>query len=223
MAAMIELDIELARNNMVEQQVRPWDVLDQRILNVIKHLPRERFVPEPYKNLAFTDMQIPIGQDQVMMEPKVEGRLLQSLQIKPEDRILEIGTGTGYLTACLAYLGNEVISVEIYPELSRKAQQNLAGQGFENVTFQIGDASNDWERDGEFDVIVITGSMPEVPESYKQQLKNNGRLFVITGSGHLMDAQLITRAGKFDWSTEYLFEVNIPALINTINPEPFIF
>lgn len=220
---MTALDIELARYNMVEQQVRPWDVLDQRILDVIKRLPRERFAPEPYKNLAFADMQIPISQNQAMMEPKVEGRLLQSLQIEPEDRILEIGTGTGYLTACLAELGHEVISVEIDPDLSRKAQQQLAGQKLENVTFQIGDASNGWDRDGEFDVIAITGSLPELPESYQQQLKYNGRLFVITGEGHLMDAQLITRTGKFDWSTEYLFEVNIPALLNTISTEPFIF
>lgn len=218
-----EFDIELARHNMVDHQVRPWDVLDQRVLEVLRHTPRERFAPEPYKNLAFSDLQIPISQDQVMMEPKLEGRLLQALQIEPDDRILEIGTGSGYLTACLAFLGNTVVSVEIDPELCRKAQQQLAGQGLENVTFQAGDASDGWDRDGEFDVIAITGSLPELPENYKQQLKHNGRLFVITGEGHLMDAQLITRVGKFDWATENLFETNMPALINTSNAESFIF
>lgn len=218
-----ELDIELARDNMVEQQIRPWDVLDQRVLNAIKQVPRERFVSEQYKNLAFTDMQIPISEDQVMMEPKLEARILQSLQIEPDDRILEIGTGTGYLTACLGLLGNEVVTVDIDPELSRQAQQKVAGQGLGNVAFQVGDASEGWDRDGEFNVIVITGSLPELPESYKQQLKNGGRLFVVEGEGHVMEAQLITRTGKFDWSVESLFETYLPALANTRKSNAFIF
>ena len=220
---MTELDIELARDNMIEQQIRPWDVLDQRVLDAIKQIPRERFAPEQYKNLAFSDMQIPISEGQLMMEPKLEARMLQTLQIEPEDRILEIGTGTGYLTACLARLGNEVVTVEIDPELSRQAQQSLTGQGLENVAFQVGDASEGWSRDGEFDVIAITGSLPELPESYKQQLKNNGRLFVIEGEGSLMEAQLITRTGKSDWSTESLFETFLPALVNTGNTDTFVF
>lgn len=220
---MIELDIELARNNMLEQQIRPWDVLDQRVLDVIKQVPREHFVPEQYKNLAFSDMQVPINEDQMMMEPKLEARLLQTLQIEPKDRILEIGTGTGYMTACLARLGNEVVTVDIDPELSRQAQQSLAGQGIENVAFQVGDASESWGRDGEFDVIAITGSLPEPPESYKQQLRNNGRLFVIEGDGPLMEAKLITRIGKSDWSIESLFETFLPALVNTGNTDAFVF
>ncbi len=220
---MTELDIELARDNMIEQQIRPWDVLDQRVLDAIKQIPREYFVPEQYKNLAFSDMQVPISKDQLMMEPKLEGRMLQTLQIEPEDRILEIGTGTGYMTACLAQLGNEVVTVDIDPELSRQAQQGLTGQGLKNVAFQVGDASEGWSRDGEFDVIAITGSLPELPESYKQQLKNNGRLFVIEGEGSLMEAQLITRTGKSDWSTESLFEAFLPALVNTENTDTFAF
>lgn len=220
---MTELDIELARNNMVEQQIRPWDVLDQRVLDTITQLPRERFVAEQYKNLAFSDMQVPINEDQVMMEPKLEARILQTLRIEPEDRILEIGTGTGYLTACLALLGNEVVTVDIDPELSRQAQQRVTGQGLENVAFQVGDASEGWDRDDKFDVIAITGSLPELPESYKQQLKKNGRLFVIEGEGVLMEAKLITRTGKCDWSVESLFETCLPALVNNRNTDTFVF
>lgn len=220
---MTELNLEKARYNMIEQQIRPWDVLDQKVLDVIAQTPRERFVPKEYQNLAFTDTCIPIGYGQVMMEPKLEGRILQTLDIQPTDTILEIGTGSGYLTACLAKLGASVVTVELYQELSQHAQQQIAGQGLENVQFRIGDAATGWNVDGQFDVIVVTGSLPVMQEEFMHQLKVNGRLFVIVGEDPVMEARLITRVGGNDWMTESLFETSVPALVNAPRPQRFIF
>jgi protein-L-isoaspartate(D-aspartate) O-methyltransferase len=157
---MKPMDFEQARHNMIEQQVRPWDVLDQRVLDVMTTLPREAFVPEQYRALAFADISIPLGQDQVMMSPKLEGRLLQTLDIKPDDTVLEIGTGSGYLTACLASLGQHVTSWEIFPELSAAAKARLAGQDIGNVTLEVGDATREIADEVRYDVIAVTGSVP---------------------------------------------------------------
>jgi len=218
---MIEVDTELARYNMIEQQIRTWDVLDPLILELLASVPRERFVPENYQNLAFSDLEIPLGQDEVMMAPKTEGRILQSLAIKPLDRVLEIGTGSGFLTACLARLGAEVVSVEIVPEFSQRAQQLLTGMGYENIEFRIGDAAGGWDQDGHFDAIAVTGSLPVLPDALRNCMNKGGRMFVITGEPPVMEAQLIHRLSDQEWQSETLFETDLPALQNAVYPQIF--
>ena len=220
---MTDVDIDQARYNMIEQQIRTWEVLDTEVLDIIATTPRERFVPREYRNLAFTDVEIPIGNGQTMMEPKLEARILQILKIRPGDRILEIGTGSGYLTACLAQMGNEVVTVELYPELSQHAQQQIAGLGIENVQYRIGDAGKDWSQDGDFDVIVLTGSLPVMQDSFKQRLKTGGRMFAVVGDGLLMEALLVTRQSAQEWNTESLFEIHLPPLLNAATPQAFVF
>lgn len=218
---MTEVNTELARFNMIEQQIRPWRVSDTQTLELLASVPRERFVPEAYRNLAFSDLEIPLGQGEVMMAPKIEARLLQSLAVKPLERILEIGTGSGFLTACLAKLGGHVVSVEIVPEFSQRAQQILTGMGYENIEFRVGDAANGWDQDGSFDVIVVTGSLPVLPEELKHCLNNDGRLFVVTGESPIMQAQLIRRLSTQEWQSETLFETDLPALQNAVYPQGF--
>lgn len=220
---MTEFNTDLARYNMIEQQIRPWDVLDPVVLEVIATTPRERFVPKEYQNLAFTDTTIPLAHGQHMLEPKMEGRILQSLEIKPTDRILEIGTGSGYLTACLGKLGGSVVTVDIFPEFSQQAQQQIAGLGLENIEFRVGDAALGWKQDGEFDVIVVSGSLPVPQPAFQQSLTIGGRLFVVIGDHLLMDAQRIVRIGPQEWSTESLFETHLQALLHAEKPQAFVF
>ena len=220
---MTEFNTDLARYNMIEQQIRPWDVLDPTVLEVIATTPRERFVPKDYLNLAFTDTQIPLAHGQSMLEPKLEGRILQALQINPTDRILEIGTGSGYLTACLAKLGQQVVSVDMFADFSQSTQQQIAGLGLDNVQFQVGDAALGWKQDGNFDVILISGSLPMPQLAFQESLNVGGRMFVVIGNDLLMDAQLVQRVSSDAWSTESLFETNIPALLNAEKPQAFVF
>ena len=217
------IDIEQARFNMIEQQIRPWDVLDPRVLDVIANIRREQFVPEAHRAFAFSDINIPLGHDQVMMAPVVEGRLLQALDIRPQDSILEIGTGSGYLTACLASLGQQVESVDLFEDFIRKAGQNLAAEGIENAELKKGDAFEDWGDDRQFDVIAITGSLPEIPDTYKRRLAIGGRMFVIVGEPPIKEAVLVTRASQDNWSVESLFETDIPPLIHGEAPTEFVF
>jgi protein-L-isoaspartate(D-aspartate) O-methyltransferase len=219
---MAELNLEQARFNMVEQQIRPWDVLDQRVLDVIAQTPREDFVPEQHRNLAFADLKIPLDHGQVMMPPNLEGRLLQSVSIQPSDTILEIGTGSGYLTACLAKLGGHVHSVDIFPEFKYSAQRKLAAHSIENVTLHAGDAANGWD-DMRYDVIVLTASLPVYYDAFQRSLAISGRLFVIVGEPPIMEARLITRVGDDAWAMEDLFETAIPPLINAPGPQRFTF
>jgi protein-L-isoaspartate(D-aspartate) O-methyltransferase len=216
------MNMEQARFNMIEQQIRTWEVLDPAVLDLLGRVPREDFVPAKYRNLAFADLNIPLGHEQVMMAPKVEGRLIQALGIKPNDTVLEVGTGSGYLTALLANLAKHVYSVDIFPEFKPQAQQKLAALGLSNVTIETGDAALGWERHGPYDVIVITGSFPLYPEHYQRSLRVNGRMFVIAGRAPAMEALLVTRVGA-DWMRESLFETDIPALINAPQPQPFVF
>ena len=218
---MKPMDFEQARHNMIEQQVRPWDVLDQRVLDVMTTLPREAFVPEQYRALAFADISIPLGQDQVMMSPKLEGRLLQALDIKPDDTVLEIGTGSGYLTACLASLGQQVTSWEIFPELSAAAKARLAEQDIGNVTLEVGDATREIADEARYDVIAVTGSVPVLQQQFHANLKPGGRLFVITGKPPIMEALLITRLDADNWARESLFETSLPPLVNATEPLRF--
>jgi protein-L-isoaspartate(D-aspartate) O-methyltransferase len=204
------MNLEQARFNMVEQQVRPWDVLDQRVLDRLAEVPREDFVPPAYKNLAYADTQIPIGQGQVMLPPKIEARLLQALDLKESDLVLEIGTGTGYLTAVMAGLAGQVISVDIFPELQRLPERYL-----KNVSLEVGDAAQGWSKGGPFDAIAVTGSLPSLPKAFLEALKLEGRLFVVLGRAPAMEAVLITRVGEREWSREGLFETVIPPLLNS--------
>jgi protein-L-isoaspartate(D-aspartate) O-methyltransferase len=220
---MMAMDTELARFNMIEQQIRPAEVLDPRVLDTIANTPREAFVPAGYRELAYADISIPLGHDEVMMKPILEARLLQALNVQPADKVLEIGTGSGYFTALLAKLGGHVHSVEIHPELSEQAAARLAAQGIHNVTLSQGDAARGWNQDGPFDVIAITGSLPILPESFQQSLKVGGRLVVIVGSAPVMDVQLITRVAQNQWTTESLFETVLPALVNAEQPQAFEF
>lgn len=220
---MSDLNVEQARFNMIEQQVRTWEVLDQRVLDIMSAVPREQFVPERYRALAFADIHIPLGEGQVMMEPKLEGRLLQALGLRPTDRVLEIGTGSGYLTACLAKLAAQVVTVEMSRTLSEAARERIQALGLDNVTFRIGDGAQGWPGDGPFDAIALTGSCPQVPETYKHQLKEGGRLFVVVGEPPIMEAMLITRLGEQEWSSESLFDTKLPLLEGVQRPQHFVF
>ena len=214
---------ETARFNMIEQQIRPAEVLDTRVLDTIAATPREEFVPANYRELAFSDTNIHLAHGQQMMKPIMEARLLQALDIQPTDNILEIGTGSGYFTALLAKLGGQVQSVDIENDFISAAQQKLSAQGLDNVTFSQGDAARGWEQGGPFDVIAITGSLPILPESFQQQLKIGGRMVVIVGQSPVMQTLLVTRVADDQWSTECLFETDFPALDNAEQPSAFIF
>lgn len=216
---MNALNLVQARFNMVEQQIRPWDVLHQDILVLLEMLPRDEFVSENYKNLAYADMRIPLGNGQFMMEPKIEARILQALEVQTNEKVLEIGTGSGYLTALLATQAEHVTSIEIHPELQLQAKQRLAAHDIKNVTLETGDAASGW--DGQYDAIVITGSLPLMPEYYKQSLNVGGRLFVISGDAPAMEARLVTRLGQDEFADEALFETDLPALENAPQPDRF--
>lgn len=211
---MNPLNIEQARFNMIEQQIRPWDVLDYRVLEVLKQTPREAFVPAAHRALAFSDISLPLGHDEYMMPPRVEGRMLQSLAIQPGERSLEIGTGSGYVTACLARLGGPVTSVDIHADFIDQARDKLAAQGLANVELAVRDAARGWEGRERFDVIAVTGSLPQLHEGFHGSLEIGGRLFVVVGEPPIMEALLITRVSEREWNTECLFETSLPPLVN---------
>ncbi len=220
---MDQMTLERARENMIENQVRAWDVLDQRVLDVMTAVPREDFVPGAYRDLAFADTEIPLGRGQAMMAPKVEGRLLQALDVQPSEKVLEVGTGSGYATALLAELGGHVHSVEIFPEFTARAEQSLAAHGIRNATLEVGDAAQGWERHAPYNVIAVTGSLYLLPEAFRHSLKVGGRLFVVLGEAPAMQAMLITRRGEDGWSQESLFETVLAPLVNAAPPERFVF
>lgn len=214
-------DLDQARQLMVECQVRAWDVLDPRVLEVMATLPRERFVPERYRALALSEANIPLAHGQLMMAPKVEGRVLQALDCQPGDRVLEVGTGSGYLAACLAELGGEVLSVDYYESFVHGARENWSSLGLGNLEARQQDAARmDW-TDERFDVIAVTGSMPELHPSFRQALRVGGRLVAILGEQPVMEAVLIQRVAENDWSRESLFETEIPPLVNAYHPRRF--
>lgn len=219
---MSETNFEQARFNMIEQQIRPWEVLDQRVLDVLSRVPREDFVPPRYRRLAFADVDIPLGRGQFMMTPKVEGRLLQALAVQPDDRILEIGTGSGYLTACLARLGAGVLSVDVFAEFVDAAGSKLKTHGAGNTQLRVGDGAHGW-GEHRYDVIALTGSLPERPAGWPRQLSLGGRLFVIVGRSPVMEALLITRVGEQEWTEESLFDTELPPLVNADRPRAFEF
>lgn len=213
------MDLEIARFNMVEQQIRPWDVLDPDVLEACMNVRRELFVPEPYRQLAFSDTSIDIGHGQSMMAPKVEARALQSLDVRRSDRVLEIGSGSGYLSALLATLAAHVTSIEIHEDLSAMAKRNLQRAAIGNVTLHVGDGLDGWTTAAPYDVIAVTGSSPARREAIEQQLSIGGRMFVVIGVAPVMEALLITRTDKRTWATESLFETELAPLVGA-EPKP---
>ena len=213
---------EQARFNMVEQQIRPWEVLDMRVLDLLPRVRREQFVPPGAEALAFMELEIPLGHGVSMWQPKMEARALQELHVEPDDKVLEVGTGSGYLTALLSHLAAHVTSVEIEPELSLQAARKLTSHNLENVSVVVGDAANGWGSE-QYDVIVLTGSVPMEPKAFLANLKVGGRLFAVVGDEPVMHARLITRTGPETFEHHTLFEINIAPLQNAPQPERFVF
>jgi protein-L-isoaspartate(D-aspartate) O-methyltransferase len=218
----MSLDFERARFNMVEQQVRPWDVLDARVLDVLREVRREDFVPARYRKLAFADVAIPLEHGEVMMKPVVEGRLLQALTVAPEDAVLEIGTGSGFLTACLARLGREVVSVDIHGDMVERARVRLVEQmGIANVRLETGDAIVEWQPNRQFDVIAVTGATHQIPSRFRDWLAPHGRLFAIRGDSPAQQAVVVARVGETEFSETIQFETDLPYLIHAAPPKRF--
>lgn len=214
---------ELARFNMIEQQIRPCEVLEGRILELLKHVRREHFVPADKKGLAFADMEIPLGYGASMWQPKLEARAVQELHLTRSDKVLEVGTGSGYLTALLSVLAGQVTSVEIVPELSASAKQTLAAFHRDNVTLEVGDASRGWGHGASYDAIVLTGSTPVLPEAFQNSLNLGGRLLAIVGDAPVMEVKLITRVAPDTFETANIMEACIAPLQNAEQPKRFSF
>jgi len=217
------MNVEQARFNMIEQQIRPWDVLDQNVLDLLYKVRREEFVPAVYRGLAFSDLEIPIGAGERMMAPKMEARILQEVAPKRTDRILEIGTGSGYMTALLAAMGAHVYSVEIDAELKAPGEAALARNDVRNVTVELGDGARGWAKHGPYDVIVLTGSEPVLADEFLESLRVGGRLFAVVGDAPVMEARLVTRVAEGAVSARTLFETVVAPLRNAPQPERFTF
>jgi len=211
------MDLEQARFFMVEQQIRPWDVLDPKVLDLFMSIPRHDFVSEEQINLAYSDMELPLAQNQNMLPPRVEARMLQALDIDESETALEIGTGSGFNTALMASLAKEVTTLELYPELQETAKQRLTH--FSNINFQLGNALQDWNDNIQYDAILMTGAVAEVPQRYLEKLNLGGRLVVTVGQDPIMTTRLYTRISHNEWDQEDLFETLIPALVDA-EPKP---
>jgi protein-L-isoaspartate(D-aspartate) O-methyltransferase len=221
------MSVEQARFNMIEQQIRTWEVLDQDVLDLLYAVRREEFVPAAYRELAFSDLEIPLhegaGEGERMMQPKVEARVLQELAVRKYERVLEIGTGSGYLTALLAARAHHVYSVEINPRLKAIAEENLRRSSVENVTVEQGDAAQGWATHAPYDVVVLTGSTPILPPTFLAQLKIGGRLFAVVGDPPVMEARLITCVDQGAHHAIDLFETSLAPLRNAMQPGRFQF
>jgi len=220
------MNTEQARFNMIEQQIRPWDVLDQGVLSLLGVVKREDFVPPAYKALAFVDTEVPLGDansGRCMLAPKVEARLLQELKVHKHERALEIGTGTGYMAALLGHKAQTVVTLEEDPRLAETAQANLRRAGVMNVTVRRADGSRGLPEEAPFDVILLSGSVPEVPPSLLAQLKVGGRLAAIVGQQPVMRATLFTRTSEHDFASVELFDTVAPRLSGFAEPTRFKF
>lgn len=218
----MNINTDIARENMINQQVRAWDVLDPRVLEVMERIPRERFVPEDYQAVAFADTAIPLAHGQYMLAPKLHGKILQALELSPHDRVLEVGTGSGFLTACLAALAFHVTSIDIHADLVESAVRRLRDLGIENCDLEVADVFG-IDADQSYDAIAVTGSIPEYDGRFDKWLRLGGRLFLVIGEPPLMEAWAIRRAGMDEWQRESLFETSIPALIEAPAREKFEF
>ncbi len=201
------------REQMIEQQVRAWDVLDERVLDVLRKIPRDRFTPEQQRFRAYADAEVPLPHGQRMLRPSVVGRLLQALQLAGTEHVLEIGTGSGFVTACLRTAAARVRSIEIFPELAEMARRNLDSQGLRDVDVVTADALQ-LDTGTRYNAIAVTGSLPVYDERFERQLEIGGRLFVVVGEPPVMEARLIRRTGEGSWSSESLFETVIDPLVN---------
>lgn len=217
------MNFEQARFNMVEQQIRPWEVLDGKVLALLESIHREDFVPVRFRKLAFADIAVPLQCGQEMMRPKIEARMLQALNLDADETVLEIGTGSGFITACLASLAKRVVSVEIYEELHEEAVFKLQDKKISNVELFTGDVMAGWQPEQAHDVVVVTGSVPEVPEQFQGWVNPGGRLFVVTGESPAMDMRLLTRLNSTEWKEESLLETDLPRLVNSSPPPEFEF
>lgn len=219
----MSMSFDRARTNMVGQQVRSWEVLDKRILTLFEQVHREDFVPARYRNLAFADFNIPLAHGQVMMKPAVEGRMLQALELQSDDTVLEIGTGSGYITACLAALAKRLCTVEIFEDLLRDAEKQLQDSQIDNVEFFNADVTGEWLPEQAHDVVVVGGSVPMLPDRFKEWVNPGGRLFAIVGDSPAMEAICLTRINVTEWTEESLFETVLPPLINSEKAAVFEF
>ena len=217
------MNFEQARLNMVENQVRPWEVLDGRVLDVIRRVHREDFVAAEHRQLAFADVCLPLGHGEVMMKPVVEGRVLQALELLPTDRVLEIGTGSGFLTACLATLSAQVTSVDIHADFTAAAAQRLHAAGIINANLVTGEAVNSWQPEGLFDALVVTGAVFDIPPRWLTWLKPGARALVVRGQSPAQQATLLTRDGANGFSEETLFETDLAYLTHAEPPQRFVF
>lgn len=219
------MNFEQARRNMIEQQIRTWEVLDLDILQTLVAVRREAFVPTAYQALAFVDTEIPLPQGENMLSPKLEARLLQEAAVRSHESVLEIGAGSGYMAALLAHHAKQVVTVEIVPELKVLAEKNLANYGVGNVSVMLGDAARGWTGSGSqaFDVIMISGSLPVMPDAFLHQLSVGGRILAVIGEAPVMSACMITRVSDDAWDTVKLFETSIKALRNAEKPSAFRF
>jgi len=218
------MNLEQARFNMVEQQIRTWEVLDQDVLDLLYLVPREEFVPSQHRSLAFSDIHIPLGEGESMWEPKMEARVLQELTVrKSTDRVLEVGTGSGYLTALLAHRAAHVYSVEVKPALAELGRRNLERHGAENITLEAGDAARGWSVHAPYEVIVLTGSSPLLPRAFLEQLVVGGRLFAVIGEAPAMSARLVVCTAPGAYHSTDLFETVIAPLVNAEQPPRFRF
>jgi len=219
----MSMNFDQARFNMVEQQVRPWEVLDPRVLELLETTHREDFVPVRYRKMAFTDMAIPLDHDQNMMKPVVEGRLLQALELKPDETVLEIGTGSGFVTACLAQMAKNVVSVDIHEQFTKEAEARLKEKDIQNVELETGDAMTGWQPEQAHDVVVVTGSVQDIPDHFRGWVNPGGRMFVICGESPAMEAMLLTKLNATEWREESLFETDLARLINAEKAPVFEF
>lgn len=219
----MSMNFDQARFNMVAQQVRPWEVLDPRVLELLETTHREDFVPVRYRKMAFTDMAIPLDHAQNMMKPVVEGRLLQALELKPDESVLEIGTGSGFVTACLAQMAQSVVTVDIHEQFTREAAARLKEKDIRNVEFETGDVMTGWQPEQAHDVVVVTGSVQDIPDHFRGWVNPGGRMFVICGKSPAMEAKLLTKLNATEWREESLFETDLARLINAEKAPEFEF
>ena len=217
------MNLEQARYNMVEQQIRTWDVLDQEVLDLLMTVKREQFVPQSCLKLAFADTSIPLGHGAAMLPPAIEAKILQALQLRKSDKVLEIGTGSGYMAALLGARSDHVYTLEIEPELAARARENLQRQCADNVTVIDGDGANGWPSQAPYDAIVLSGSVAEIADAVLQQPKVGGRLLAVVGDAPLMQARLVTCVGEGRFQSVNLFETSIPRLRNVPERGKFVF
>jgi protein-L-isoaspartate(D-aspartate) O-methyltransferase len=217
------MNIEQARFNMIEQQIRPWNVLDQDVLDLLVVVKREQFVPPACRSLAFVDTEIPLPGGENMFPPKLEARILQEVGVKKHENVLEIGAGSGYMAALLAHKARHVTTVEINPELKAFAEKNLAAAGITNVTVEQGNGALGWPAGAPYDVIVISGSVEVLPDAFLKQIKVGGRIAAIVGTAPVMSVNLITRVSETAWDTVKLFETNVKPLAGAPRPSHFTF